>query len=125
MLMQSPNTKSRKNTRRKLWTDRIGILSMQGLQEFYVNVTRKIASPLPKNVARLVVDSCAIWCMETAPAGIAAAFRVEVDSPIGFWDALIVASAAKAGTARILSEDLSAQQMIAGIRVENLFAQAP
>ena len=30
----------------ELWAQRTGVLSMQVLQEFYVNVTRKIASPL-------------------------------------------------------------------------------
>jgi predicted nucleic acid-binding protein len=111
-----------KSVLRELWTQRTGVLSMQVLQEFYVNVTRKIASPLPKDVARLVVNSYSIWCMETTPAEIAAAFRIEDESRIGFWDALIVASAVKSGTVRILSEDLNAQQMIAGIRVENPFA---
>jgi predicted nucleic acid-binding protein len=107
---------------REVWSERTGVLSMQVLQEFYVNVTRKIGSPLPKDAARLVVNSYSIWCVETTPAEIAAAFRIEDESRIGFWDALIVASAAKAGTVRILSEDLNAQQMIAGIRVENPFA---
>jgi predicted nucleic acid-binding protein len=107
----------------ELWSERTGILSMQVLQEFYVNVTRKIATPLPKNLARLIVNSYAIWCMETTPAEISAAFRIEDESKIGFWDALIVASAAKSGATRILSEDLNAQQMIAGIRIENPFAQ--
>lgn len=95
---------------------------MQVLQEFYVNVTRKIPSPLSKEAARLVVSSYSIWCAETTHAEISAAFRIEDESRIGFWDALIVASAAKAGTVRILSEDLNAQQMIAGIRIENPFA---
>jgi predicted nucleic acid-binding protein len=96
---------------------------MQVLQEFYVNVTRKIASPLPKDAARLVVNSYSIWCVDTTPAEISAAFRIEDESRIGFWDALIVASAAKSGAMRILSEDLNAQQRIAGIPVENPFAQ--
>lgn len=105
----------------KLWSERTGVLSMQVLQEFYVNVTRKIASPLPKNVARLVVNSYATWCVETTPAEISSAFRIEDESRIGFWDALIVASAVKCGASRILSEDLNAGQVIAGIRVENPF----
>ena len=113
-----------KSVLRKLWSERTGVLSMQVLQEFYVNVTRKIATPLPKDVARLVVSSYSIWCIETTPAEIAAAFRIEDESRIGFWDALIVASAVKAGTVRILSEDLNAQQTIAGIRVENPFIPA-
>ena len=114
-----------KSVLRELWAHRTGVLSMQVLQEFYVNVTRKIASPLPKDVARLVVNSYSIWCMETTPAEIAAVFRIEDESRIGFWDALIIASAAKSGTTRILSEDLNAQQVIAGVRVENPFAHLP
>lgn len=113
-----------KSVLRELWNQRTGILSMQVLQEFYVNVTRKIASPLPQDAARLVVNSYSIWCMETTPAEISAAFRIEDESRIGFWDALIFAAAVKCGAARILSEDLNAEQRIAGIRVENPFAQA-
>jgi predicted nucleic acid-binding protein len=108
---------------RELWSERTGVLSVQVLQEFYVNVTRKIASPLSKDAARLVVNSYSIWCTETTPAEIATAFRIEDESRIKFWDALIVASAAKAGAVRVLSEDMNDQQMIAGVRIENPFAQ--
>lgn len=108
---------------RELWSERMGALSPQVLQEFYVNVTRKIATPLSKEAARLVVNSYAIWCIECTPADIAAAFQIEDESRIGFWDALIVASAVKSGAFRILSEDLNAEQVIAGVRIENPFAQ--
>ncbi len=114
-----------KNILRELWTARTGVLSMQVLQEFYVNVTRKIRSPLPKESARLVVSSYSIWCVETTPAELSLAFRVEDESRIGFWDALIVAAAAKSGAARLLSEDLNPGQKIAGLRIENPFAAVP
>jgi len=110
-----------KEVLQELWSERTGVLSTQVLQEFYVNVTRKIQSPLSKDLARLVVSSYTIWCMETTPAEILAAFRIEDESRIGFWDALIVSSAAKSGATRILSEDLNAGQRIAGILVENPF----
>jgi predicted nucleic acid-binding protein len=113
-----------KSVLRELWNQRTGVLSMQVLQEFYVNVTRKITTPLPKDAARLVVNSYSIWCLETTPTEIAAAFRIEDESRIGFWDALIIAAALKSGSTRILSEDLNAQQTIAGIRVENPFSVA-
>jgi len=105
-----------------LWSERTGVLSMQVLQEFYVNVTRKIPHPITKESARLVVSTYTIWCADTTPAEIASAFRIEDDSRIGFWDALIVASAVKSGANRILSEDLNAGQTIAGVRIENPFA---
>lgn len=94
---------------------------MQVLQEFYVNVTRKIQHPLPKETARIVVNTYTIWCVETTPAEISSAFRIEDESHIGFWDALIVASAAKSGARRILSVDLNAGQAIAGITIANPF----
>src|SRR5256884_5390635 len=62
-----------KTVLRDLWSERTGLLSVQVLQEFYVNVTRKISSPLSKDLARLVVSSYAIWCTETTPAEIASA----------------------------------------------------
>ncbi len=111
-----------KNILRELWSERMGVLSMQVLQEFYVNVTRKIRSPLPKDSARLVVSSYSIWSVETTPAELSVAFRIEDESGIGFWDALIVAAAAKSGATRLLSEDLNPGQKIAGLRIENPFA---
>ena len=113
-----------KTVLRELWSQRSGVLSMQVLQEFYVNVTRKIASPLSKDVARLVVNSYSVWCIETTPAEISTAFRIEDESRIGFWDALIVAAAVKCGALRILSEDLNAGQVIAGIPIENPFKRS-
>jgi predicted nucleic acid-binding protein len=110
-----------KEVLQELWSERTGVLSAQVLQEFYVNVTRKIPSPLSKDLARLVVSSYAIWCLETTPTEILAAFRIEDESRIGFWDALIISSAAKSGATRILSEDLNAGQRIAGILVVNPF----
>jgi predicted nucleic acid-binding protein len=106
---------------RELWNAGLGVLSMQVLQEFYVNVTKKIAVPLSKEMARQVVNAYAAWCVETTPKEIAAAFRIEDESRLGFWDALIVAAAAKADAVRIVSEDLNPQQIIAGVRVENPF----
>ena len=53
---------------RELWNDGTGLLSPQVLQEFYVNVTRKIATPLAKDVARRVVSAYAIWCVDVTSA---------------------------------------------------------
>jgi len=111
-----------KGVLQELWSRRTGVLSIQVLQEFYVNVTRKIASPLSRASARAVVDSYVVWCVDTTPAEISAAFRIEDEARIGFWDALIIAAARKAGADRILSEDLNAGQAIFGVRIENPFS---
>jgi predicted nucleic acid-binding protein len=108
---------------RELWNDGTGVVSPQVLQEFYVTVTRKIAKPLAKDAARLIVSTYAIWCVDVGSAEVAAAFRIEDEAKIGFWDALIVAAAARAGARRLLSEDLNAGQTIAGILIENPFTR--
>lgn len=106
---------------RELWPLRTGVLSPEVLQEFYVNVTKKIPHPLTKESVPLVVSTYTIWCTETTSVEISNAFRIEDESRIGFWDALMVASAVKSGASRILSEDMNAGQTIAGILIENLF----
>lgn len=69
------------------------------------------------------MDNYALWCIDTTPSEISAAFRIEDEAGIGFWDALIVAVARKAGAARIVSEDLNPGQIIAGVRIENPFSR--
>lgn len=108
---------------RELWEERGGALSTQVLQEFYVNATRKIPTPLSPAEARRVVDVYAPWCVEgITPADLAAAFRIEDTARLGFWDALIVAVAERSGATTVLSEDLNPGQVIAGLRIENPFA---
>ena len=68
----------------ELWAQRTGVLSMQVLQEFYVNVTRKIASPLSKTSARAIVNSYMVWCIDTTSAEISAAFRIEDEAASAF-----------------------------------------
>ena len=106
---------------KQLWAERNGVLSLQVLQEFYVNVTRKIPSPLAKNAARAAVSAYVQWCIQTGTPEVVAAFEIEDRAKIGFWDAMIVAAAVKCGATRILSEDLNAGQKIAGIPIENPF----
>ena len=110
---------------RELWSERTGLLSTQVLQEFYVNVTRKIAAPLSKESARAVVSAYASWSSEISLDEISAAFRIEDESRLGFWNSLIIASAAKAGAIRLLSEDMNAGQIVSGVRIEDPFAPAP
>lgn len=115
----APKHEIAKSVMRELWSKRAGLLSTQVLQEFYVNVTRKIASPLPKASARAVIGSYASWCVENTLVEISVAFRIEDESQIGFWDALVIASAAKGGATRLISEDLNSGQTIMGVRIEN------
>lgn len=113
-----------KDLLRTLWLKRTGMVSTQVLQEFYVNATRKIRKPLTKPEARSVVDTYAPWCVDgITTSDLAAAFQLEDQARIGFWDALIVAVAARAGARRVVSEDLNNGQSIAGISIHNPFKE--
>lgn len=101
-----------------------GVVSMQVLQEFYNTVTRKLQMRMPREKVRVLVHSFSHWCVETTQIEIYRAFEIEDQTMISFWDAMIVAAAKKAGATRILSEDLNAGQVIAGVRIENPFAGA-
>lgn len=108
---------------RDLWTSRCGVLSTQVLQEFYVNVTRKIAKPLPRTEARDIIRSYAAWQIETIEAEqVLRATEIEERYRLSFWDSLIVVAAWESGADRILSEDLPCGQRIEGILIENPFA---
>ncbi len=93
------------------------------LQEFYVNVTRKIPEPLPRSKAREVARNYSLWQTETIdPADVFRASEIEEANQVSFWDALIVVAATKGGASTLLSEDLSGGQIIAGVAIENPFA---
>ena len=109
----------------ELWESRRAVISTQVLQEFYVNATRKIPSPLSRAVARQFVRTYSAWQTETVgPQDIQFASELEEQHQLSFWDALIVAAALKAGAGTILTEDLSPGRSISGVRIENPFAPA-
>ncbi len=109
---------------RNLWLARTGVLSTQVLHEFYVNVTRKIRTPVSKAEARAVVATYIPWCLEPETGDVNEAFRIEDEAGINFWDALIVAAAARSGATRVLSEDLNPGQAISGVTVVNPFTDS-
>jgi predicted nucleic acid-binding protein len=104
-----------------LWNQKTGVLSVQVLQELYVNVTRKIAVPIKPFEARTIVRAYMPWVIETRAEMVLAASEIEERNRISFWDALIVAAAQHAGATTIVTEDLNHGQRIEGVLVENPF----
>ena len=105
-----------------LWESGTGTLSVQVLQEFYVNITRKIPAPLPKAIARGLISNYMAWQVElNTPQTLLHASEIEERYTLSFWDSLIVAAAFKAGCDRILTEDLNHGQVIEGLVIENPF----
>lgn len=106
----------------RLWRDGSGALSMQVLQESYVNLTRKIPNVLAPHDARKVISAYATWPLHRPDAdAILEAAQVAERHRISFWDALIVVSARAMGAEVLLTEDLSNGQVIEGVRVVDPF----
>ena len=98
------------------------VLSTQVLQEFYVNVTRKLSPPLPSEVAKERVRDFSRLTLVRIEAGmILSAIVSSREYTLSFWDALILESALRGGADRLLTEDLQHGQVIEGLRVENPF----
>jgi predicted nucleic acid-binding protein len=103
-----------------LWDTGAGRLSVQVLQEFYVNATLKLKTSVARSTAREVVGAYGAWIYEPTTADtVTRASDIAEMAQISFWDALIIASAEQCGAARVYSEDLNTGQTIAGVMVVN------
>jgi len=97
----------------RLGRTRSGALSVQVLQEFYVNAVHKIA----ERVAVL-----GLWAVHTpGPSDVVAAIDIVQSDKVSFWDAMIIRSAGALGCTVLWSEDLNPGQVISGVRVADLF----
>jgi predicted nucleic acid-binding protein len=99
-------------------------LSVQVLQEFYVQATR------PSRTGALSHDDAAgfiaAWLrfpvQENTLALMQAALAARARWQIAFWDAQILEAARLLGCREVLSEDLGAGQDYAGVHIVNPFA---
>lgn len=101
------------------------VVSAQVLGEFYVTVTRKLPSPLLEVDAAAAVDR--LSNLPTVPLDgqlVNAAIEISRNSQLSYWDGLILAAASSAGCSRLLSEDLSDGQVIAGVRIVDPFGRS-
>lgn len=110
----------------RLWQRRWGRLSTQVLNEFYVNVTRKITPAMPAGDARAEVRRYQRWQPWAIDhATVESAWSVESRYGLNYWDALIVAAAQAQGCRFLLSEDLQHRQQIDSVQILNPFLVGP
>ncbi len=111
---------------RRLWQSQEGCLSIQVLQEFYVNVTQKVARPLSRDTASQIIADLSVWHLHVPHVkDVLDAIRLQGRYDISFWDAMIVASAIQLGCQTIWSEDLNSGQTYDQVTVANPFPLAP
>ena len=99
-----------------------GLLSVQVLMEFFVNVTRKIPKPIPADEAAEIIRDFATWkTYSPGTQDVLEAIRIAKENQINFWDASIVRAAAAQAAKVIWSEDLNHRQVYEGVTVKNPF----
>ena len=97
-------------------------LSAQVLQEFYVNVTKKIAAPLTPDEAVTLLEQfrCfpVVWTdYPLIVSGIETALRFG----ISYWDGAIIAAAERLGASTLYTEDLNHGQRYGSVQAVNPF----
>ncbi len=97
-------------------------LSAQVLQEFYVNVTTKIALPLAPDEAAALLEQFknfpSVW---TDYPLIVSGIEASLKFGVSYWDGAIIVAAERLGATTLFSEDLSHGQRYGSISVVNPF----
>jgi predicted nucleic acid-binding protein len=110
--------------RAELWKSRLGRVSFQVLNEFYVNAVR--LKPTASDEARAEVRDLMAWNPIAVDATvIESAWKLQDRYQLPYWDSLIVAAAKVAACGFLLSEDLQNGQKLDGVEVVNPFLHKP
>ncbi|HEV2135397.1 MAG TPA: PIN domain-containing protein [Terracidiphilus sp.] len=97
-----------------------GVVSLQVLQEYFANSTRKLG--LDPDLARQKVEVYARFrVVEPSVTDLLAAIDLYRLHKLSIWDALIVNSAKQSGCRVLLTEDMQHGQAIGGVRIVNPF----
>ena len=107
----------------RLWRARSGRLSTQVLNEFYVNVTRKLKPAMQQGDARARVRRYAAgwnpWQIDHAT--VETAWAMEARHGLQYWDCLVLAAAQHSGCTLVLSEDMQHEGRYGAVQVINPF----
>lgn len=100
-----------------------GVLSVQVLQEFYVQITRASRPrPMPHDIA---LDFIQAWrrhrVVDNTIDTLLAALAIHDRYDFSYWDSAVVAAARAAGCSELYTDDLSHGQVVDGVRIINPF----
>jgi predicted nucleic acid-binding protein len=99
---------------------RTGVISLQVLQEYFVNATRKLG--LDPGMARQKVEAYArFYLVEPTVSDVLAAIDLHRLHGFSYWDALVIRCASQSGCSVLLTEDLQHEKIIDGVRIVNPF----
>lgn len=122
-ISRHPAEQAKATRANELLADRDLGLSVQVLQEFYVQATRDTRPDrLTHEQAAALVDSFRRFSIQETTLGtVFSAMATRQRFGISYWDAAILEAARTLGCEVVLSEDLGDGQDYAGVRVENPF----
>ena len=99
-------------------------LTLQSISEFYAVVTRKRLVPVA-DARDQALDWLDMFPTVSASAGaVRTALTTDAAGKASYWDALLVITATEAGCTAILTEDLTDDTVLSGVRIINPFAGA-
>jgi predicted nucleic acid-binding protein len=118
----NPKEAAKTHIARELLESVVFGISVQVLQEFYVNASRKLEANIPaENLNRIIrllrAQPIAPLSVEIFDGAISLSARFQ----ISYWDAAILSTAKSLGARTVYSEDLSHGQDYDGIVVVNPF----
>jgi predicted nucleic acid-binding protein len=100
-----------------------GALSVQVLQEFYVQATRPTRpDPLPHEIAAGLINSWTRFRVQEITLSILTwALEIKAAHGFSYWDSAIIAAARALGCRELFSEDMTHGQEVEGIIIVNPF----
>ena len=106
-----------------LLADDSGALSVQVLQEFYVQATRSSRpDPIPHEFAAGLIEAWSRFRVQDMTMSVLrAALRIRQVYGFSFWDSAIVAAALELRCDRVYTEDLSHGQVVENLTIFNPF----
>ena len=108
----------------EIWQGKVGRLSFQVLQEFYVKVCQKGLSSVSD--ARSEIRDLLTWKPIAVTTGLLErSWKIQDRYQLSFWDALIVAAAKVSACRYLLTEDLQDGQDLDGVQVVCPFTHEP
>jgi predicted nucleic acid-binding protein len=118
-----PDEAAKSSKARDILADRALVLSVQVLQEFYVQATRKSRpDPLTHEEAVGFIRSWRRFRTEDITLGILNdALDIKARYQLSYWDSAVIAAAKVAGCTEVWSEDMNDGQDYGGVKVVNPF----
>jgi len=103
-----------------LWDSGLGVISTQVLQEFFINVTKKIPKPIDIDLAKGIIEDFLKWDVVVNDGeSLLDAIDILVEYNYSFWDSMIIQAAVKGGAELLLTEDLEDGKVVKGVEIKN------